>query len=100
MSGWSDLQAADANIASACALAVTFINAAGPASDARVAAAIAGDDAKAEQFATDFNAAASAVLAALPTPADPGTTPAQLAAAQAAVAPVVAAAQAQQAAAA
>lgn len=87
-SGFSDLQAADVNIAAAVALAVTFIQGVPAATQAAVDLAKAGDDAGAAAAAADITAAANALTAALPTPADPGTTPEQVARAKAAVAKV------------
>lgn len=86
MTGFSDLQAADANIASAVASAVTFIQGVPAQVQAAIDAAKAGDDAQAASIASDLTAAANALTAALPTQGDPGTTPAQAASAKAAVA--------------
>ena len=79
------LQQADANIQAAIALAVTFIQSVPGQVSAAVAAQKAGDDAGAQSIADDLNTQAAALTAALPTPQDPGTSPAQLAAAKAAV---------------
>jgi hypothetical protein len=86
MSGWTDLQAADTNIVAAVNLAVEYIKAVPAAIEVAVTAARAGDDAAAATHAANINGAGTALLTALPTPADPGTTPVQLEAAKRAVA--------------